>query len=204
VKPTFFGSAAAFRKWLAAHHATEGELLVGFYHRGSGKGGITYPEARDEALCFGWIDGMRRNFNATSYVIRFTLRKPASNWSAVNIERVRSLVAAGKMRAGGLKVFRARKKKREYSYEARPKQLARPYLKQLQASPRAWSFFRSQPPWFRRTAASWVMTAKAEPTRLRRLRALIAAAERGERPAPFLVSRRDGRTGRIPGLDNQE
>jgi len=198
VKPTFFVSAAALRRWLAAHHATERELLVGFHHRGSGKGGITYPEARDEALCFGWIDGVRRNFSASSYVIRFTPRKPGSNWSNVNIARVQALAAAGRMRTAGLKEFRARRKAREYLYEARPKRLGPPYLKQLRANEKAWSFFSSQPPWFRRTAASWVMTAKMEPTRLRRLRALIAAAERGERPTPFIIPMRERRGGQDP------
>jgi uncharacterized protein YdeI (YjbR/CyaY-like superfamily) len=191
VKPTYFASAAAFRGWLAAHHTKERELLVGFYHVGSGKGGITYPEARDEALCFGWIDGVRRNFDTNSYVIRFTPRKPGSNWSAVNIGRVRALVAAGRMRAAGLKEFRARKKKRDYSYESLPKQLAPPYLKQLRSSPEAWSFFTSQPPWFKRTATFWVMSAKREATRLSRLTTLIVAAERGRRPAPFLLPRRE-------------
>lgn len=198
MKPTFFVSAAAFRRWLAAHHIAVRELLVGFYHRGSGQAGITYPEARDEALCFGWIDGVRRNFSASSYVIRFTPRKPGSNWSNVNIARVQALAAAGRMRAAGLKEFRARRKAREYLYEARPKRLAPSYLKQLRANEGAWTFFAAQPPWFRRTAASWVMTAKMEPTRLRRLRALIAAAERGERPAPFIVSLRERRGGQDP------
>jgi uncharacterized protein YdeI (YjbR/CyaY-like superfamily) len=195
VKPTFFPSAAAFRRWLAAHHAATPELLVGFHHLGSGKGGITYPEARDEALCFGWIDGVRRNFDATSYVIRFTPRKAGSNWSAVNLERVRSLTAAGRMRAPGLARFRARPRKREYSYEARPERLAPPYLTELRANPRAWSFFTSQPPWFQRTATHWIMTAKREATRLSRLDRLIAAAQRGERPAPFLISRRERQDG---------
>jgi uncharacterized protein YdeI (YjbR/CyaY-like superfamily) len=191
VKPTFFRSAAAFRRWLATHHATERELLVGFYHRGSGQGGITYPEARDEALCFGWIDGVRRNHGPSSYVIRFTPRKPGSNWSAVNLARVRALSAEGRMHAAGLKAFRARPMKRDYSYEARPEQLAAPYLKRLRASPSAWAFFKSQPPWVQRTATHWILSAKREETRLSRLAALIAAAERGERPAPFLVSRRE-------------
>jgi uncharacterized protein YdeI (YjbR/CyaY-like superfamily) len=191
VKPSFFRSAAAFRRWLAAHHSTAAELLVGFHHRSSGKGGITYPEARDEALCFGWIDGVRRNFDDTSYVIRFTPRKAGSNWSAVNIARVRSLTAAGRMRPSGLQKFRARPRKQEYSYEARPQKLTAPYLKRLQASAKAWAFFASQPPWVRRTATHWIMTARREATRLSRLAALIAAAERGERPAPFLVSRRE-------------
>ena len=188
--PRFFRSAAAFRTWLAAHHARERELLVGFYHRGSGRGGITYPEARDEALCFGWIDGVRRNYDAASYTIRFTPRKPGSNWSLVNIGRVRALAAAGKMDAAGLREFRGRARKQTYSYEERARPLAPTYLRRLRASARAWAFFSTQPPWFQRTATAWVMTAKQEPTRLRRLAALIAAAERGERPAPFPVARR--------------
>jgi uncharacterized protein YdeI (YjbR/CyaY-like superfamily) len=195
VRPTFFRSAAAFRTWLAAHHATGRELLVGFYHRGSGKGGITYPEARDEALCFGWIDGVRRNFDVSSYVIRFTPRKPGSKWSAVNIERVRALSASGRMRAAGLREFRARSRKQDYSYEARPRRLAPQYRKQLEANAQAWSFFTSQPPWFQRTTTFWVMSAKREATRLSRLATLIAAAERGRRPAAFLVSRRERGSG---------
>jgi len=193
MKPTFFASAAAFRRWLAVHHAKEPELLVGFYHRGSGLGGITYSEALDEALCFGWIDGVRRNFDRTSYTIRFTPRRAGSNWSNVNIRRVRALKAAGRMRAAGFREFRAGRKRREYLFEARPKQLAPAYLERLRDNAKAWSFFTSQPPGFRRTAASWVMSGKMEPTRLRRLAALIAAAERGERPAPFIIPRSERR-----------
>lgn len=191
MKPTFFKGLPAFRAWLARHPASERELLVGFHHVGSGRGGLTYPDARDEALCFGWIDGIRRNHDATSYTIRFTPRKRDSVWSAVNLGRVRALKAEGRMQPAGLEVFdaRDRKKARLYSFENRARGLDRGATKQLKANARAWAWYRAQAPWYRRTAAWWVMSAKKEETRSRRLATLIASSARGRKAPPFILGR---------------
>ncbi len=186
--PTFFRTAAAFRRWLAKYHARSPELWVGFHHRGSGKGGITYPEALAEALCFGWIDGMRRNWDQSSYVIRFTARKERSNWSLVNLRLAKRLVKERRMHEAGLAAYAARSKSRTYTHEL-PQQLAPAYLRQLKANAKAWEFFEAQPPYFKRTAAGWVMSAKRAETRQRRLAELIGAAALGQRPRSFLLTR---------------
>jgi uncharacterized protein YdeI (YjbR/CyaY-like superfamily) len=174
-KPTFFKSSAEFRSWLEQNHGTSTELLAGFYKKESGKGGITYPEALEEALCFGWIDGIRKRLDDTSYTIRFTLRKPGSIWSAVNTKRVGELKKLGRMAAPGQKVFdgRDRKKSEQYSYERATCQLEGAYEKQFRANKRAWAFYQAQPPGYRRTSAWWVVSAKQEATRQRRLAQLI-------------------------------
>jgi uncharacterized protein YdeI (YjbR/CyaY-like superfamily) len=181
MKPKFFATPAGFRLWLEKHHATSTELLVGLYKKGCGKPSITWPEAVDEALCFGWIDGVRRSLDERSYVIRFTPRKPDSNWSAVNLKRAQHLAEAGRMHAAGLKTFQNRKnKKAGYSYEERKAiHLAGQYEQHLRANTKAWSFFQAQAPWYRRTAAFWVMSAKKEETRQRRLATLIQDSEDG-------------------------
>jgi len=152
---------------------------------------MTYRQALDEALCFGWIDGVRRSLDDSSFSVRFTPRKPKSAWSAVNIKRVGQLRAEGRMHAAGLAAFDARVKSR-YSYETRPRSLSAPYLKKLRANPRALRFFEAQPPWYRRTSAFWVMSAKQPETRARRLDALIAHSEQ-QRAIPPL--RRPGPRG---------
>ncbi len=190
MNPTFFRTPAAFRRWLEAHHARKPELWVGLYHRASGKGGITYPQALEQALCFGWIDGVRRNHDATSYKIRFTPRKQGSNWSLVNLRLAKRLVKEGRMRKAGLASYAARTRSPNYGYEP-PEALAPRYLKQIKANARAMAFFQAQPPGFQRSAAAWIMTAKQEETRQRRLAELIAAAERGRRPGAFLVTRQE-------------
>jgi uncharacterized protein YdeI (YjbR/CyaY-like superfamily) len=180
--PRHFASAAAFREWLMRHHARDAELWVGFYKKDSGRGGITYPEALDEALCYGWIDGVRKSVNATSYTIRFTPRKPRSNWSAVNVRHARRLIEAERMRPPGLAAFEAREgDKAGYSYEERPARLPPAYAKRFRAAKTAWTFFQAQPPGYRRTATFWVMDAKREATRERRLASLITYSSNGER-----------------------
>ena len=190
--PRFFKTQAAFRAWLTRHHATERELLVGLHHTGSGTPSISYPEARDEALCFGWIDGVRRNYDATSYTVRFTPRKRDGTWSAVNRGRIRELKAQGRMQPAGLKVFEARnpKKAELYSFENPPRALDAASAKAFKANRRAWAWFSGQAPWYRRTAAWWVMSAKREETRAARLAMLISSAARGERAAPFNIARK--------------
>jgi uncharacterized protein YdeI (YjbR/CyaY-like superfamily) len=174
--PRFFPSLSAWRAWLEEHHAESKELWVGLYKKDSGRPSITWPEAVDGALCFGWIDGLRKSVNATSYKIRFTPRKPRSIWSAVNVTRAIELSTMGSMHAAGLLAFQKREGKRSeiYSYEQRKAaKLPAGYEKGFRAHPAAWKFFRAQAPWYQRTAIWWVISAKKEETRLKRLAALI-------------------------------
>lgn len=175
MEPTFFPTPADFRRWLAKHHATATELLVGFYKVGSGKASITWPESVDQALCFGWIDGLRKRIDDESYTIRFTPRKPTSTWSAVNIQRVEELSQLGLMTPAGLKAFEARKANRSgiYSYEQRTAELPPEYEKGLKANRAAWTFFQAQPASYRKAAMWWIVSAKQEATRLKRLAQLI-------------------------------
>jgi uncharacterized protein YdeI (YjbR/CyaY-like superfamily) len=191
--PIFFPSASGFRKWLEKHHATDRELLVAFHKVGTGKPSITYPQALDAALCFGWIDGMRKSLDATSYTIRFTPRKRDSIWSAVNVRHVARLKAAGLMQPAGLKVFqeRDRKKAKLYSFENRPSRLDAASARKFMANRRAWTWFDAQPPWYRRTAAWWVMSAKREETRARRLATLIASSAKEAKAPPFILDPKD-------------
>jgi uncharacterized protein YdeI (YjbR/CyaY-like superfamily) len=183
VKPIFFKSAAEFRAWLELNHDQVSELLVGFYRRESGRGGIAYPEALDEALCFGWIDGVRKRCDEDSYTIRFTPRKPGSIWSAVNTRRVGELIKLGRMHPAGQSAFDGRdaKKTNKYSYERETCKLEGVYEKRFRANKKAWVFYRAQAPWYRRTACFWVVSAKREETRLRRLEKLIADSTAGRR-----------------------
>ena len=189
--PTFFESARAFREWLQARHATEREVWVGFYKKASGRAGLTYQEAVDEALCFGWIDGQLRRIDDVCHQTRFTPRRPASHWSAVNIAKVAALTRAGRMTPAGLAVFDARRKARApYSHENRhaPLTLSAAYARRLHLRRSARRYFEAQPPWYRRNAQFWVMSATREETRERRLTALIEACARGERLGQFSTS----------------
>jgi uncharacterized protein YdeI (YjbR/CyaY-like superfamily) len=185
MKPTFFPTPADFRKWLERNHETAGELLVGFYKKGSGRPSITWPESVDEALCFGWIDGIRRTIDHESYSIRFTPRRPRSNWSAVNIKRVAELTKLGRMRPAGLRAFEARDPDRSqiYSFEQsdEARTLSPEYQKKLEANKKAWAFLQSQAPYYQRVCAYWVMSAKKEETRLKRLAKLIEVSAKGQR-----------------------
>jgi uncharacterized protein YdeI (YjbR/CyaY-like superfamily) len=174
-KPTFFKTQADWRKWLEQHHDKETELLVGFYKKESGKPSITWPESVDEALCFGWIDGIRKRVDDVSYTIRFTPRKTSSIWSAVNIKHVERLTAAGQMRPAGQKAFEARKENRSgiYAYEQRPQTFEGDFEKKFKANKKAWAYWESQPPYYRRTATWWVISAKKEETKRARLETLI-------------------------------
>lgn len=181
MKPTFFSSPAQFRQWLEQNHDSASELLVGFHKKSSGKKSITYPEALDEALCFGWIDGVRRNLNETSYTIRFTPRKPKSIWSLVNIGHVERLKKEGRMHPAGLEAFARRDPKRTgiYAFENEPRGLSPAYEKMFRQNKNAWEFFEKQPPSAKRTVFFWIMTAKKEETQLRRLKQIIEKCERG-------------------------
>jgi uncharacterized protein YdeI (YjbR/CyaY-like superfamily) len=182
MRATFFNSAADFRRWLDEHHATASELLLGFYKKALGRG-ITYPEALDEALCFGWIDGVRRGVDAETYTIRFTPRRPRSNWSEVNIRRVQELLSQRRMKPPGIKAFRERdeRKAAQYSYERELERLDPALDGALRANPKAASFFDTQPPGYRKTATIWVMSAKKEETRARRFAHLIERSASGAR-----------------------
>ncbi len=187
MKPKFFKTPSDWRKWLERNHGKVEELWVGFYKKDSGKPSITWSESVDGALCFGWIDGLRKSIDDISYRIRFTPRRPNSVWSAINLKRVDELTKQGLMHESGLKVFQARdpKKAGQYSFEQeKPQQLDEVYEKKLRANKRAWKFFQAQPPWYQRTSSFWVMSAKQEETRLRRLAILIddSAHERSIAP----------------------
>ncbi len=190
-KPTYFQRPAQLRSWLAAHHASATELLVGFHKVASGKRSVTYAEALDEALCFGWIDGVRRSLNATSYVIRFTPRRPDSIWSLVNQRHVARLTAKGRMHPAGLKAFQERdpRKAERYSFENRLQSLDAASARRFKANRRAWAWFCGQAPGYRRTAQWWVMSAKQEETRARRLGMLIESSARGRKAPPFILPR---------------
>ncbi len=190
MKPTFFRSAAEFRRWLRRHHAKAGELQVGYYKTGSGKPSMTWPESVDEALCFGWIDGIRKRVSDTSYTIRFTPRRSTSIWSAVNIRRVQALMSRGLMQPAGVKAFEARRSNRSgiYSYEQRPAEFPALYERLLRKQAKAWQDFQARPPSYRRAAIWWVISAKKEETRLKRLDRLAVFSARG-RPLPQFIRR---------------
>jgi uncharacterized protein YdeI (YjbR/CyaY-like superfamily) len=179
--PRFFVSPAEWRAWLERHHAETQELWVGFYKRYSGRPSITWPESVDGALCFGWIDGVRKSIDAISYKIRFTPRKPRSTWSAINIRRATELSKLGLMHSAGLAAFEKRDGDRSaiYAYEQRKTaKLPAAFEKKFRGNAEAWKFFQSQPPWYRRTSSHWVISAKKEETRLKRLTTLIDCSAR--------------------------
>jgi uncharacterized protein YdeI (YjbR/CyaY-like superfamily) len=180
-EPVFFRSPAELRRWFARHHATARELLVGYWKVGSGHRSITWPESVDEALCVGWIDGVRRRLDDERYVIRFTPRKATSVWSAVNIARVQALEAEGRMTDAGRAAFAARRENRSgiYSFEQRSVELPPAYAKLLKANRAAWRDFRSRAPSYRKAAMWWIVSAKQEATRQRRLARLIELAAQG-------------------------
>ncbi len=182
-KPIFFKTPADFRKWLAKNHTRQTELWVGFYKKDSGKPSITWPESVDEALCYGWIDGVRKRVEQTSYKIRFSPRRTSSIWSAVNIKRVGELTKEGRMQPPGDKAFAARLEYKSgiYAYEQRQAELPEVYAKQLRKNKAAAKFFDTQPPSYRKMMMWWIVCAKQEETRLKRLQKLIAASAEGRR-----------------------
>jgi uncharacterized protein YdeI (YjbR/CyaY-like superfamily) len=188
MKPVFFADREAFRAWLEEHHATAKELWMGMYRKGSGRPSITWPEAVDEALCFGWIDGVRQRIDDESYMNRFTPRRPNSNWSAVNVRRVQELTRQRRMRAAGLKAFRERRddETATYSYEQRHQAKLDPAQeRRFRSRKKAWAWFKTQPNGYRTTAVYWVMSAKRPETRERRLDTLIEDSAKGLRVPPL-------------------
>ena len=176
--PRFFRSPSQFGRWLKANHATARELWVGFHKVGSGTPSMTWPQSVDEALCVGWIDGIRKGLDAHRYVIRFTPRKTTSTWSAVNIKRIGELIAEGRVLPAGLRAFEKRTEKRSviYAYEQRDTRDFPPMMKKMmQGDKLARTFFEAQPPWYRRKVIWWVTSAKQEATRTRRMQSLVTA-----------------------------
>jgi uncharacterized protein YdeI (YjbR/CyaY-like superfamily) len=182
MKPTFFSKPSEFRKWLEKNHGKETELWVGFYKKDSGKPSITWPESVDEALCFGWIDGIRKSIDESSYVIRFTPRKPGSIWSAVNIKKMSELEKKGLVYPAGKAAFAKRdaKKSEVYSFEQENVSLG-DYEKVFKKNKKAWSQFEAMAPSYKKAAIWWVVSAKQETTREKRLAALISDSEAGLR-----------------------
>ncbi|MBM3840056.1 MAG: bacteriocin-protection protein [Verrucomicrobia bacterium] len=180
MKIVYFKAPSEFRRWLEANHAKVSELWVGFYKKDSGKTGITYHEA----LCFGWIDGIKKRVDELSYTHRFSPRKAKSNWSLINMRRAEALKKSGRMTAPGLKAFEARdRRKSGYSVQDRPQKFEGAHEKEFRTNPKAWEFFRAQPPGYQRMACWWVMSAKREETRWRRLGQLILLSEKQARLA---------------------
>ncbi|MDQ6805012.1 MAG: YdeI/OmpD-associated family protein [Actinomycetota bacterium] len=193
MKPTFFQASADFRAWLEDHHASADELVVGFFKKGSGRASISWAEAVDQALCFGWIDGVRRRIDEDRYTIRFTPRTPRSTWSAVNIRRAQELIDEGLMQPRGLAALERRRDDRSavYSYEqCQESRLSPADAESFRANGTAWDYFQGQAPSYRRAAIHWVTSAKRAETRRRRLETLIEDSAAGRRVKPL---RRPGR-----------
>ncbi len=182
MEPIFFKAPSDFRVWLEANHAAADELIVGYYKKATGRPALTWPESVAQALCFGWIDGVRRRVDDERYTIRFTPRRPGSHWSEVNVTLAGELIAQGLMHPAGLAAFEARDPERtgEYSCEQRPNGLDEAFEAEFRINPNAWAYWQAQPPHYRRGSAHWVMSAKREETRQRRLQTLITDSAAGQ------------------------
>jgi uncharacterized protein YdeI (YjbR/CyaY-like superfamily) len=196
MEPVFFATSREWRAWLERNHAAAAELWVGFYKRGTGRPSITWPESVDQALCFGWIDGVRRSLGVESYVIRFTPRRPDSTWSRINLKRIEELEALGLVDRAGRAVHAARDERKAgtYSYERAQAKLAPAQEREFKRNKAAWKYFQAQPPWYRKTAIYWVTSGKKEETRARRLATLIADSAAGRPIGP--LNRKRGAGGR--------
>jgi uncharacterized protein YdeI (YjbR/CyaY-like superfamily) len=183
MKSIFFRSASEFRRWLEKHHETAREIWVGFYKKDSTRRGIAYAEAVDQALCYGWIDGIRKRIDEEGYTNRFSPRTSKSVWSSINIKRAEELRRLGLMRPPGVKAFDTRDPARSgiYSFENRPKMLAPALERRFKANKKAWLFFQAQPQGYRRVIVFMVMSAKQDETRERRLERVMKASEKGLR-----------------------
>ncbi len=191
---TFFATPAKFRAWLHANHEKTDELWVGYYKKGTGIPSITWPESVDEALCYGWIDGLRKSIDDQAYCIRFTPRRPTSNWSQVNLARVKELTKLGRMMPAGLRAHRNRKPpKRPYSYEREAMTLTKEFEASIKKNAKAWKHFNSLAPSYRKLSVYWVMSAKKAETQRRRLGVLIASSAKGERIPPLLIGKKKRR-----------
>jgi uncharacterized protein YdeI (YjbR/CyaY-like superfamily) len=181
--PLFFSNHIAFRRWLEENHKKETELVVGFYKKGSGKSNMTWSQSVDEALCYGWIDGIRRSIDKDSYCIRFTPRRSSSTWSSVNIQKVEELLKLGLMKPAGLEIFKQRKEHKSgvASYEVKAKQLDEYLENKFKADKIAWEFFTKQAPSYQKTIIHWIMTAKQVSTRVLRLEKTINESKKQKR-----------------------
>ena len=190
MKPRFFRTQQAFRTWLEKNHEARMELIVGYWKKDTNKPSVTWAETRDEALCFGWIDGVRRRIDDERFCVRFTPRNPKSVWSDVNIARVKAMIEEGRMTPAGMAAFERRDERKTalYSYERKNAELSGDLLRLFVRNRCAYDFFRAQPPGYQRKSAHWVMSAKRESTRLRRFNGLMAACEAGERVAQLQPS----------------
>ena len=192
IKPVFFATQANFRKWLQQNHAAADEVWVGFYKMHTGKPTVTYKEAVDQALCFGWIDGIRKSIDDEAYMNRFTPRRKGSNWSAVNIKRAKELIEAGLMKPAGARAFAQRDeaKANQYSFEREHVAFTTAQLREFKKNKRAWKFFEAQPPSYRKVMTWWVISAKQLATQEKRLARLIAESEDEKRVATMQPSAR--------------
>jgi uncharacterized protein YdeI (YjbR/CyaY-like superfamily) len=189
MKIIFFKTQKELHSWLSKNHNKATELFIGFYKKGTGKKSITYPEALDEALCFGWIDGVRKSLDEKSYMIRYTPRKKGSVWSAVNINRINELIKSGTVHESGLKTFTERDRKRQkiYSYENKAKNLSKEFEDLFRRNKIAWENFIKMAPSYKRTVSYWVMNAVKDETKLRRLKELIEVSAKGEKPSVYTL-----------------
>ncbi len=187
-----FDTPADFRAWLEANHGAADEIWVGYYRKGVAKTAMTYPEAVEEALCMGWIDGQAGAVSDEVWSNRFTPRRRRSNWSAINIARVAALSAAGRMHPAGIRAFEERDQHRDasYSYERPPEGLPAAYQGRLEADTNAWAYWEAETPSYRRTATHWILSAKRPETRERRFATLVADSTAGRRVKPFIGERR--------------
>ena len=190
-EPTFFASEADFRRWLEGHHLGAAELLVGFWKKGSGRPSIDWPQARDQALCFGWIDGVRKSLGADSYTIRFTPRRRGSIWSRVNIARFEALRAEGRMTEAGVRAYEDYQGRRNvYAYENEQKELSGEEVEQFRLNRAAWADWEKRPPGYRKVILHWVTSAKKPETRMRRLATLIEDSAAGRKVGAADISRK--------------
>lgn len=191
-EPVFFEKEEEFGQWLNEHHSDTDELWVGYYKTKTGIPSITWPESVDRALCYGWIDGIRKSLDDQRYMIRFTPRRPSSIWSAVNLKRIKELIAEGRIQPSGLEVYQNRSKERSerYSYEQKKARLDEAFAAKFKENVQAWSFFQTLPPSTRKPSVWWVMSAKRQSTRERRLQTLIDCSAKGEKIPPLRVGKK--------------
>jgi uncharacterized protein YdeI (YjbR/CyaY-like superfamily) len=190
---TFFPTQSHLRKWFEKNHNKADELWVGYYKKTTGKPSITWQESVDEALCFGWIDGIRKSVDDESYKIRFTPRRKSSIWSTINIKRINELIKLGLVQPAGLEVFNNRDFKRtnQYSFEKENVKLSKEFEKKIKANKKAWEYFQHLAPTYKKPSIWWVMSAKKEDTKLRRLNTLIKCSEEGRKIPPLVITKKD-------------